>query len=123
MMGTLLLQRLASDFLRKGICKINIPKAIQAHASLVSNFHTSHKQYFSSDFSVNGDIGVTRDWLASKGFAGKFVNWDANALLGSDKVDILAEGGEKGVMLWGLLNSGRQKTEGASVISYRKRIY
>jgi len=108
-----------------GIRKKNIPKAsFLAHASLISTFHTSPKLYFSSisDFSINGDIRVTRDWLDSKGFAEKFVGWDANALLGADKVDILAEGGNMGVMLWGLLNTGRPKTKGAYVISYRKYI-
>jgi hypothetical protein len=60
-----------------------------------------------SDFPRGGDIEATRAWLDKEGFQGLFVGWEADALLGSDKEDILALGGENGLMLWGLLNTAR----------------
>jgi hypothetical protein len=60
-----------------------------------------------SDFPKRGDIALTRIWLDKKGFVGLFIGWEADAILGADKEDILAEAGEKGRMLWGLLNTAR----------------
>ena len=63
-----------------------------------------------TDFPKGGDIAATRAWLDRKGFQGLFVDWEADALLGADKEDILIEAGEKGPMLWGLLNTARITT-------------
>ena len=60
-----------------------------------------------SDFPKGGDIIATRVWLDRKGFQGVFVGWEADALLGLERTDILAHGGENGLMLWGLLNTAR----------------
>jgi len=60
-----------------------------------------------SDFPKGGDYEAVRAWLDKKGFVGLFVGWEADALLGADKEDIIAEAGEKGRMLWGLLNTAR----------------
>jgi hypothetical protein len=66
--------------------------------------------YRMSDFPRGGDVEAARAWLDKKGFEGLFVGWEADALLGADKEDILALGGEKGRMLWGLLNIARITT-------------
>ena len=65
-----------------------------------------------SDFPKGGDYGAARAWLDKEGFVGLFVDWKADALLGADKEDIIAEAGEKGRMLWGLLNTARLTTAG-----------
>jgi hypothetical protein len=63
-----------------------------------------------SDFPKGGDVKATRAWLDRKGFAGLFVGWEADALLGLEKADIISFGGENGLMLWGLLNTARIST-------------
>jgi len=63
-----------------------------------------------SDFPRGGDVEAARAWLDKEGFQGLFVEWKADAILGLDKEDILALGGEKGLMLWGLLNIARITT-------------
>ena len=63
-----------------------------------------------SDFPKGGDIKATRAWLDKKGFEGVFIGWKADALLGLERADIIAHGGENGLMLWGLLNTARIST-------------
>ena len=54
-------------------------------------------------------MGATRAWLNKKGFPDVFTGWEADALLGSDKSDIIATvPGVEGLKLWGLLNTARQ---------------
>ena len=60
-----------------------------------------------SDFPKGGDTKATRAWLDKKGFGELFIDWEADALLGADKEDILVEAGLKGPMLWGFLNTAR----------------
>jgi hypothetical protein len=60
-----------------------------------------------TDFPKGGDIEATRAWLDKKGFENTFFGWEADAILGADKEDILAQGGDKAIMLWGLLNTAR----------------
>ena len=62
-----------------------------------------------SDFSLRGDIATTRAWLTANGFSEDvFINWNADALLGADKEDILLIlPGIEGLRLWGLLNTAR----------------
>ena len=63
-----------------------------------------------SDFPKGGDVGATRAWLDRKGFVGLFVGWEADAIIGLERGDVLANGGENGLMLWGLLNTARSNT-------------
>ena len=63
-----------------------------------------------SDFPKGSDIEATRAWLDRKGFEGLFVGWEADAILGLERTDILVLGGENGLMLWGLLNIARITT-------------
>ena len=65
-----------------------------------------------SDFPKGGAIEATRAWLDKEGFEGIFVGWKADAILGLERADILALGGEKGLMLWGLLNTARATATG-----------
>jgi hypothetical protein len=62
-----------------------------------------------SDFPRRGDRDATRAWLDLKGFSGTFLGWDADALLGSEKTDILelVSDKETGLKLWGYLNIAR----------------
>ena len=60
-----------------------------------------------TDFPKGGDIAATRAWLDTKGFQGVFVGWEADAIIGLEEKHILAQGGEKGLMLWGFLNTAR----------------
>jgi len=63
-----------------------------------------------SDFPKGGDIGATRTWLDRKGFDGIFVGWEADAILGLEKSDVLTVlPGENGLKLWGFLNTARQQ--------------
>jgi hypothetical protein len=62
-----------------------------------------------SDFPKGGDIQATRAWLDKKGFTGQFTGWEADAILGQDKSDIIAMlGNVEGLRLWGFLNTARQ---------------
>ncbi len=36
-------------------------------------------------------------WLDAKGLEGKFVNWEADALIGAERDHILAEAGDRGM--------------------------
>jgi len=61
-----------------------------------------------TDFPKGGDVGATRAWLDKEGFVGFFKGWKADALLGTDKSDILASvPGEGGLQLFGLLATAR----------------
>ena len=60
-----------------------------------------------SDFPKCGDIEATRAWLDKEGFEGLFVGWKADAILGLEERHVLAQGGDKALMLWGLLNTAR----------------
>ena len=57
-------------------------------------------------------VDATRAWLDLKGFHGAFTGWDADALLGLDKLDILdlVPDKETGLKLWGYLNTARRST-------------
>ncbi len=64
-----------------------------------------------SDFPKGGDIQATRDWLDKEGFSGKFLNWEADAILGLvEKTDVIRLVGDEveGLKLWGFLNTARQ---------------
>ena len=62
-----------------------------------------------SDFPKGGDVESTRVWLDKEGFAGLFIGWKADAMLGADKIDIIEMAGkDKGRRLWGFLNTARQ---------------
>ena len=67
-----------------------------------------------SDFPKGGDVQATRAWLDLKGFQGVFENWKADAILGLEETHILnafpAGSGDKGLKLWGFLNTARQTT-------------
>jgi hypothetical protein len=70
-----------------------------------------------SDFPKGGDISSTRTWLDRKGFIGIFNNWEADAIFGLSEEKIMAKvPGERGEMLWGLLNTARQTTGKTSII-------
>ena len=61
-----------------------------------------------SDFPHKGTVDQTRQWLDAKGFQGKFLNWEADALIGATEQDIKTiVSGERGMILWGLLNTAR----------------
>ena len=61
-----------------------------------------------SDFPKKGDIETTRAWLDSKGFHNLFVGWEAEAILGLDKSDIIElVQGENSFKLWGFLNTAK----------------
>lgn len=66
-----------------------------------------------SDFPKDGDISATRAWLDKKLFEGKFINWDAEAILGLDKTEVMSiVPGEDGLRLWSLLKTARQTQSG-----------
>ena len=65
-----------------------------------------------SDFPIGGNIEATRAWLDKEGFKGLFIGWKADAILGLGENHILDLGGEKGLMLWGFLNTARRITTG-----------
>ena len=70
-----------------------------------------------SDFPKGGDISSTRAWLDKKGFAGVFLEWEADAIFGLDKTDILTSvPGENGLKLWGFLSTARQTTGKTNII-------
>lgn len=70
-----------------------------------------------SDFPKGGDVNATRAWLDKKGFLNVLVGWEADALLGLDKADVLALiPGEGGLKLSGYLNTARNTT--SNVFSY-----
>ena len=61
-----------------------------------------------SDFPYGGNIADTRSWLDKKAFKGMLVGWEADALLGLEKTDIISIiPGENGLRLWGYLNTAR----------------
>ena len=61
-----------------------------------------------TDFPKGGDVEATRKWLDKEGYAGFFEDWKADALLGTDKSDILdLVPGVRGLKLWGLLSTAR----------------
>jgi hypothetical protein len=72
---------------------------------------TYHGHYSMSDFPRGSDIEATRASLDKEGFQGLFVGWEADALFGADKEDILSRAVENGHMLWGLLHSARFTTD------------
>lgn len=60
------------------------------------------------DFPKGGDIQAARAWLDKEGFTSVFSGWEADAILGLEKSDILsAVPGENGLKLWGFLNTVR----------------
>jgi hypothetical protein len=60
------------------------------------------------DYPKGGDVEATRAWLDKKGFVGVFTGWEADAILGLEKTDILnIVKGEAGLKLWGFLNTAR----------------
>jgi hypothetical protein len=68
-----------------------------------------------SDFPKEGDIEATRAWLDKKGFHfhGLLDDWDAEALMRVESVDLLVgvlgknnEG--EGIRLWSLLNTAKK---------------
>jgi arsenate reductase-like glutaredoxin family protein len=63
-----------------------------------------------SNFPKEGDIQATRAWLDKKGFRGKFIDWEADSILGQEKSDIIRLVGNEveGLRLWGFLNTARQ---------------
>ncbi len=63
-----------------------------------------------SAFPLRGDVAATRVWLDKAGFTGKLVGWSADALLGTDKADVLRllESETEGLRLWGLLTTARR---------------
>lgn len=65
-----------------------------------------------SDFPKGGDIEATRRWLDREGFHGLFTNWKADAILGTEKADLIAQVGNEGegLRLWGFLNTARQSS-------------
>ena len=72
-----------------------------------------------SDFPKGGDIEATRAWLDKEGFAGVFIGWKADAILGNSSQEYLKskfadtdEGIEKAEMLFGFLNTARQNSSG-----------
>jgi hypothetical protein len=67
-----------------------------------------------SDFPKGGDIPTTRAWLDSKGFEGKFVGWEADAILGLDesKMPKYVPEEENRDRLCGFLNTARQNSSG-----------
>jgi len=68
-------------------------------------------QYYSkSDFPKCGGIEATRAWLDKHGFEGKFIGWKADKILGLERTDIPDLGGEKGLMLFSLINTARRTT-------------
>lgn len=42
-----------------------------------------------SDFPLEGDVTVTRQWLDKKGFENKFVNWEADLFFFLEKSDLM----------------------------------
>ncbi len=59
-------------------------------------------------FPQDGDEAQTRAWLDQEGFQGIFDGWKANAILGQSKEYILNKvPGERGYILWGLLETAR----------------
>lgn len=64
-----------------------------------------------SDLPKGGDVPATRVWLDKKGFVGMFNGWEVDAILGLTEEKIMSKvPGERGEMLWGLLNTARQTT-------------
>jgi hypothetical protein len=72
-----------------------------------------------SEFPKGGDVVGMRAWLDNRRFNGLLNGWDADALLGQEKEDIIRLVGnlEEGLRLWGLLNTARQ------TLSAGKEIY
>jgi hypothetical protein len=64
-----------------------------------------------STFPKGANAAVTRVWLDEKGFQDMLIDWDAEALMGSDKSDLLnLIPGEQGIRLWSLLNAARNQS-------------
>ena len=63
-----------------------------------------------SDFPKRGSVQETRAWLSANGFRDdELVGWNADALIGADKGDILLElPAREARRLWGLLNTAKQ---------------
>ena len=67
-----------------------------------------------SDFPKGGDVESTRVWLDKEGFAGLFIGWKADALLGKgdefikSRFPLDGDSQDKAEMLCGLLNTARQ---------------
>ena len=67
-----------------------------------------------SDFPKGGNVDSTRVWLDKEGFAGLFLGWKADALLGKgdefikSRFPLDGDSQDKAEMLCGLLNSARQ---------------
>ena len=63
-----------------------------------------------ADFPIGGTADAVRVWLDKKGFLQIFIGFEADALMGLEKDDILSIlHGDKGIMLWGLLNTARRQ--------------
>ena len=77
-----------------------------------------------SDFPKGGDIEATRAWLDKKGLSGMFDGWEADALLGLERADIVtAAHGENGLKLWGFLNTAKQSTGNNQMFVFAGYIY
>ena len=69
-----------------------------------------------SDFPFRGNIEQTKEWLESKNFVNVFNGWEADAILGLDKGDIISlVPGENGLRLWGFLNTARKINKGIRI--------
>ena len=94
--------------------RTSFPK-VASQARLLANQRQTPSFKFSSDSTMSNfpkgkGVSETRAWLEEKGFKEKFVTWEADALLGADKEDILSiVPGEDGKRLWGLLNTARNQ--------------
>jgi len=74
--------------------RTSFPK-VASQARLLANQRQTPSFKFSSDSTVSNfpkgkGVSETRAWLEEKGFKEKFVTWEADALLGADKEDILS---------------------------------
>ena len=63
-----------------------------------------------SDFPFNSSIKDTRKWLDNNGFAGYFINWKADAIIGASNSYTLSKfvDADEGERLLSLLNTARK---------------
>lgn len=67
-----------------------------------------------SDFPFGGDTSTTRAWLDKYGFEDKLIGWQADAITGLSKTDLLSlvKGEEDGYRLWGFFETARKSKSG-----------
>lgn len=87
------------------------PTRVNVNAKVPARYMT-----VSSDFPNGGSVAKTREWLDKKGFKGRYVGWEAQALLNLEERDILSkfplpDEKNKADMLLGLLKAAKE-TEG-----------